>query len=140
MFHLDKHLQEGAYFGCGQDGFADSWIVFDSAQGNGKVLLAVESKQRSKPEPLTVKYFNHHKTKVKKKLGQTSFVFVMVADMLGDNIEAGENEITITQEIWIRCMGGGLHDAAVCYFDYTPEMLLISWLKQAASIFVLAKY
>ena len=63
-FHPDKHLQEGAYIGCRKDSFADSWIVFDSAQGNGKVVLVVKSKQRSKSECLTAKYFNNQKKKV----------------------------------------------------------------------------
>ena len=64
MFNPEEHLREGAYLGCGQDMFADSWIVFNRARDDGKVVLAVESKQRTKPEPLTAKYFNDHKKKV----------------------------------------------------------------------------
>jgi hypothetical protein len=63
-FNPDEHLREGAYLGCGQDEFADSWIAFNCAQNNDKVVLAIESKQRSRREPLTAKYFDDHKKKV----------------------------------------------------------------------------
>ncbi|KAN0074058.1 hypothetical protein V8E54_007995 [Elaphomyces granulatus] len=96
-FNPNEHLKEGAFLGCGNDEFADSWIVFDRARGRGKVVLAIKSKQRAKAEPLTAKYFNDHKEKVKTKLRRTPFVFIMVADMLGD-IEADENEIIITND------------------------------------------
>jgi hypothetical protein len=44
FIQISTFKKEGAYIGCGQDSFAGSWIVFDPAQGNGKVALAVESK------------------------------------------------------------------------------------------------
>ncbi|KAN0076321.1 hypothetical protein V8E54_006463 [Elaphomyces granulatus] len=109
MFNPEEHLREGAYLGCGQDMFADSWIVFNRARDDGKVVLAVESKQRTKPEPLTAKYFNDHKKKVTNRLQRTPCVFIMVADMLGDNIEAAEDEIIITEgnmdELYGRWLG-----------------------------------
>jgi hypothetical protein len=75
MFNPEEHLREGAYIGNGQDVFADSWIVFNRARDDGKVVLAVESQQRTKPEPLTAKYFNDHKKKVYVDVSPLHFLY-----------------------------------------------------------------
>ncbi|RUS20692.1 hypothetical protein BC937DRAFT_94575 [Endogone sp. FLAS-F59071] len=97
-FDLLRDLGEGAYIGCGNGEFADSWVVFKKARSAGAVTLTTESKRRAKAEPLTAEYFNKHKEKVKTKLAQRPFVFMMVADMLGDKIEADEDEIVIAKD------------------------------------------
>ncbi|CAG8535316.1 6892_t:CDS:2 [Paraglomus occultum] len=98
-FDPQKDLEEGAYVGAGNDEFADSWVVFRREDKKGVVVLAIESKRRATTERLTAEYFNAHKEKVKKKLPKgTLYVFVMVADMRGENVTADNDEMIICKE------------------------------------------
>ncbi|CAG8611833.1 6078_t:CDS:2, partial [Paraglomus brasilianum] len=98
-FDPNLHLTEGAYIGVGNEKFADSWIVFERSRSDGIVVLAIESKHHARTEPLTKEYFNLHKKKVNDKLPHgTPFVFMMVADMVTDNISAGHDEIVVGNE------------------------------------------
>ncbi|CAJ0642864.1 1674_t:CDS:2 [Entrophospora sp. SA101] len=98
-----------AYIGAGNETFADSWFVFKHSNDDGDfenmavnknvVVLGLESKSCAKEEALYANYSNLHKNKVKRKLPKgTPLVFMMIADMKGDNIIAEEDEIIIVSE------------------------------------------
>jgi hypothetical protein len=63
-FDPNKHLEVGAYVGCGNDAFADSWIVFERADQEGKVVLAIQSKRRETQVKLTRRLVDEEKQKV----------------------------------------------------------------------------
>ncbi|CAG8644796.1 3519_t:CDS:2 [Funneliformis mosseae] len=115
-FDSQKDLEKGAYIGIGNDEFADSWVVFRREVKKGVIVLTIESKHYATTERLTAEYFNAHKKKVKKKLPKgTLYIFVIVADMCGENVTADNDKMIICKENMKEMYGNWL--VQYCHFS-----------------------
>ncbi|CAG8559857.1 7544_t:CDS:2 [Paraglomus brasilianum] len=100
QFNPEKDLHEGAYLGCGNDPYVDSWFVFRRSNcpvtDPGVVVLGIQSKCHKKQKTIKAEDVKVEKEKFRNCLPPgTPFVFMIVADMTS-TLVAGDDEIIVT--------------------------------------------